>query len=237
MRIDFLLDNPNLLETSEMITLIEDHVTIYHNKLYYFSNIKEDYLKPYSFYLSLFKKKGIEAERTLKFTFSSINKDIFVILYNNLIKNSFSPFSEFRLKRALIEPLLEIKGNIAIFKTLMPIILEVKDNQWYLMGDNKIIEEQISYFVIKLSQYYLNENLEFFEFRPIELYKVAIKKDREILQGFEGIFEIKAVSRVLNLIFDVGLGYKKNLGFGMLNLFSMKRFDKYLYKKLVTLNE
>lgn len=167
--------------------------------------------------LSFLSKKNVEPftfcyqycrENVVKILFSTSSIELCTILYNMLVKKSLFPF---------IFPLVRIKNNKTIFKTLSPIILSDSEPEWYLNPDIIKVTEMLKDSVVKLASYFVNKSscsyLKFLKFSTL-----AVKNNDKILQGIEGIFEIESQVEILNLIYTIGLGIYRGRGFGMLDI-------------------
>lgn len=158
-------------------------------------------------------------------TFNSIIDGIhfynsFILSKNKKIKfmlenNSFSIRNIIKINE---KPVLE---NIAIFKTLSPIVIrEKRENKkdWYHFFDEKgikVLKKNICY---SLSKKFPIENLENIEIIPIDIKKTIVNFYDIKFTASKGTFTIKGNKKILEYFYKSGLGSRKSSGFGMLEL-------------------
>ena len=58
------------------------------------------------------------------------------------------------------------------------------------------------------------------ELLPLELKRVVVKHMGTYHTGFKGIFELSSSSKMLQFLYDAGIGIRTSQGFGMLELVS-----------------
>lgn len=158
-------------------------------------------------------------------TFNSIVDGIhfynsFVLAKNKRTKfilgdNSFSIKNITKINE---KPILE---DIAIFKTLSPIVIREKrenEKDWYHFLDEKgikILKKNICY---SLREKFLLEELEKLEIIPIDIKKTVVNFYDIKFTVTKGTFAIKGNRKILEYFYKSGLGSRRSSGFGMLEL-------------------
>lgn len=178
-------------------------------------------VEPFTFSIIPYKRKCTENQEGyqylyVKVIFSSSSSELCVAIYNSLIKSL--QLDKLKFMNAYLQPRMTIDQNTAIFKTVSPIILHIEDPQWYLKDDQDDLFERFNFYIQRLSSYLLGQKLTIDNFRPLKFTKLAMRYNNSVIQGMEGIFEMKAIKEVLNLIYNTGIGIYRREGFGMLEL-------------------
>lgn len=120
----------------------------------------------------------------------------------------------------------EIKNNRVIFKTSLGSGLCVREHDrvtkkdnYYVFNDD-LFREKIN-FVLKnqlLKAGFTEEEVNCVKVNPIDCKKVAVKHYNFFIAVSIGIFEMQGDYRVLQYLYDVGIGSRKSMGFGMVDL-------------------
>ena len=142
------------------------------------------------------------------------------------MKNKKVPFDnnnkcKLTLFRKLVEK--EIKSDVAIFKTLSPILIrehmrEGDKNWYYLLNEKKGLEILKKNLLYILSSRFKKEDIEKIEIIPIEIKKTVVSFYDMQFPASRGIFAIKANKEILNYFYKVGFGSRISAGFGLLEL-------------------
>lgn len=205
---------------------------------------KKPIVKPYTFAVSFGENVKIEEDKiyfkkNVHFKFSSFIPEYLVVLYNFFIekfkkKEAIRIFNEnFYVNNVLIFPERNIRRNVAIFRTLSPVLIRShKNEKHYLVpkcdnfeGDEGF-EEALRFNLDELLRNLLGKEVNDFgvsvEFRPIKLSRVIVKylKNDVLIKmpAFKGVFSMSTHPEILNLINRAGLGSRRSQGFGMLDL-------------------
>lgn len=159
---------------------------------------------------------------------SSPDLEFMIKLYNGLIKlNSFT-YKHYSLDRIRIDLLKEkdIKSNEAIFKTLSPICIKTKDNQFLDLEDSKY-EDELNYIANIVLHNYRGQALkEKLHFEPLKMKKTVVKEaireyktntgDKHLfIHAYTGTFRLKGNNEDLKDLYALGISFKRNQGFGM----------------------
>ncbi len=163
---------------------------------------------------------------------SSPDTEFIINLYNGLLKiyefNYKKQFVLNKLKISLIKEKQILKNQVT-FKTLSPICIKNKDN-YFMQIEQKNYIDELNYIAdIQLKNYRGAGLRKRIQFIPIKLKKVVVKQEiREFeektkkkymyINSYKGTF--KLIGDVLDLrdLYTLGLGFKRNQGFGMLEV-------------------
>lgn len=158
----------------------------------------------------------------IQLNFSTSDLEFFIKTYNGLLKIKEYPFFNYniRLKNVNYNNPVIIKENEKKFKTMSPVLLrDYNDrNKSYLLPDNPQYVEQLQFSILSIAKRFLktdkvNMEITINKFEPVFLFHY-----KEIMKGADMEFSIKAPSKVLQLIYDIGLGSRRSEGFGMLEI-------------------
>ncbi|MCS7274318.1 MAG: CRISPR-associated endoribonuclease Cas6 [Candidatus Bipolaricaulota bacterium] len=187
---------------------------------------KPHVLKPFTFSVYFPELAGGEGDRLNVGTkavlhFSTSSHELGASIYNGLRQRDSFPLFENRLQLSHIhlQPLIAIRQESAIFKSMAPILVNNKGNaDWYLLPGDDGFEEGLSFAVNEIIRSFLGGVDARVKFNPIRIHRKVVRHYNMNMQGFTGIFELRGRSDVLNLIYQVGLGVRRSQGFGMLEL-------------------
>ena len=233
LKIECILEN-NLVDTSynrKILSFFKKSLELYDK------DIKDNYYKEpcekdmsFSCFFPLQKIESDKIylkENTFKIfiTFNSIVDGIhfynsFVLAKNKRIKfilgdNSFSLKNIIKINE---KPILE---DIAIFKTLSPIVIREKrenEKDWYHFLDEKgikILKKNLCY---SLKEKFSLENLEKIEIIPIDIKKTVVNFYNIKFTAAKGTIAIKGDKKILEHFYKSGLGSRRSSGFGLLDI-------------------
>ncbi|MCS4480939.1 CRISPR-associated endoribonuclease Cas6 [Clostridium botulinum] len=120
----------------------------------------------------------------------------------------------------------EILNSKAIFKTTLGSGLCVREHDkegnrdtYYVYNDEKFREKLKVVLVNQiLNAGFTEEEANAIKINPIKCKKVVVKHYRRYIDTTTGIFEIQANNKILQHFYDVGIGSRKSMGFGMIDL-------------------
>lgn len=152
-------------------------------------------------------------------------------LYNGLLNMRSFQYKGFTLQRLKIGTIKEknIKQEQAVFKTLSPIFIKDKENK-PLTPDDENYEEELNYIVNKCLENCRGYGLKHpIKFQQILMKKTVVKEDirkfteetnKEVyyVNAYSGIFKLEGDVEDLNLIYQNGIGFRRNQGFGMVEV-------------------
>ena len=141
-------------------------------------------------------------------------------------KNLKFKFDEnnFKIKNINKLPEKEIKEDIAIFKTLSPIVIreqiekEGEKKEWFHLLDEKGIEILKKNMCYSLREKFTLGELEALEIKPIEVRKTVVNFYKIKFPATNGKLVIKGDKKILNYLYRAGISSKCPSGFGMLEL-------------------
>lgn len=109
----------------------------------------------------------------------------------------------------------EINENSVIFKTLSPLVIREKENQWYHDFDEKGIEILKQNIIATLEEKFPKKYLEELNFIPFETKKIIVKFYSIRFPVTSGIFKVEGRKEILNYLYKTGVGSRSSAGFGM----------------------
>lgn len=156
--------------------------------------------------------------------------EIFFALYNGLIqqkKNLCLYLNDkahyLSLIRAVThrEKLLIPGDNVITFKTCTPFLVRKitpnKKPEWLGIDDSEF-GEWIEKSVVSLAKQFLGKDEFSLEFKPLKCKTVFLNHYNSLVKGTSGTFVLNTPGDVIKLVYDVGLGAKRNEGFGMVEV-------------------
>lgn len=209
----------------------------YYNKLYlYEENTANKQTKNFccSLFMKGFKKREdvfIISDRII-FNISSPDYRFMVNLYNGLLKkDEFRYKGEFILNKVRINLVKEkeVTSNIVTFSTLSPIFIQDKDHIALEINDENY-EKELNYIANETLKNYRGYGLkEVLKFKPINMKKRVVKEDIRVFRentkkpffyvnAYAGVFQLEGDVNDLRDIYALGLGFKRNQAFGMLEV-------------------
>jgi CRISPR-associated endoribonuclease Cas6 len=122
-----------------------------------------------------------------------------------------------------------ISDNVAVFRTNSPIIVEAKDDKPIIFSDRDFQTELNNVMETAFRRIYRRGLKQPLEFYPIDMEKEVIKhtlrgfrektgKPIMYLTGSKGIFKLKGHPEDLQAVYQIGLGNRRNQGFGMIDV-------------------
>lgn len=204
---------------------------------YYEEFFKDTKQKNYCFSVILPKAKFTKDEILLdkdeiKILFSTDNNyRTGVIFYNSFIVQRNKPYplpknNFMTLKSVNNQKREEISNSRAIFKTTLGSGLCVRDHDieankdtYYVYSDegfreklNIVLTNQL------LNAGFIQKEAEEVKINFIQYKKVVVKHYKRYIDITTGIFEVQANNRILQHFYDVGMGSRHSMGFGMIDL-------------------
>lgn len=202
--------------------------------------------KPFCFSVyfegSKIKNEIIEIEGNTNLFISSPDMLLLITIYNGLVRNKAKEFpfpNGEKLKRINTFLINEktINNNEAQFKTMSPVIIVNNNKKPVLHPKTKVNIENIGDIIIddniflkelRYSVKNIIKSSEDVEFIPVDIKKEVIKHSigehlkeankKILLIGFSGKFILRGNRDDLQKIYQLGLGFRRNQGFGMLEV-------------------
>lgn len=129
--------------------------------------------------------------------------------------------NKFKIKNIVKIKEKEITRDIAIFKTLSPVVIRErmeKNRDRYHFLDKKGIEVLKKNIIFNLKEKFEIKELESIEIIPIDIKKTIVNLYDIKFTVSKGILAIKANRKILEYFYKKGLGSKLNSGMGMLEI-------------------
>jgi CRISPR-associated endoribonuclease Cas6 len=217
----------------------------------YFGDRKKNKTKPYTFSVYIPLPQSVEEQgknylltesNKLSFHFSSIDYELSTAVYNGLLqiskdnykaqKGKSNEFKLFNYSVSIRDFYLKLDEQIqttkALFKILSPIVvrrLENRKGKGYVTFMDKDFTKMLYYSVRNSAQNFISPEykLEESEFKVNlkDPEKVGVYHYTEVIPATTGLIEIEAPMNILQLLYDVGIGARRNQGFGMLDLWEV----------------
>lgn len=208
----------------------------YFKSLYMYEDIKKN-KKTKDFCFSVYMKDFTKEEDVfiikdkVIFNISSPNYEFMIKLYNGLLNINNFKYKDFSINKVKINLVndKDIQNGQQVFKTLSPICVKDKENK-YLNIDDSNFNKELNYITNKTLEnfrgYGLVEELKFY---PIKMKKQVVKEDISVFRentkrqyyyvnSYTGTFKLEGNVKDLKDIYMLGVGFKRNQGFGMIEV-------------------
>ncbi len=185
------------------------------------------FLKPFTFSVYFPGLSGQEGERLnvgkkAILNFSTSSYELGTYVYNGLLSQRNFPLFDntATLTYVDLKRPITIRQETAIFKALAPVLVNNKGNaEWYLLPGDEGFDEGLNFAVGELVRTFLGNDVDTsIEFKSIRIQRRVVRHYNMDMQGFTGLFELRARPDILNLVYQVGLGVRRSQGFGMLEV-------------------
>ncbi len=195
--------------------------------------------KPFSFSVyikNLIHENGfiISPHKTITMIISSNDYELILLLYNSMLlnKNKYTPIkpnNSAKLIRISLKYLDEITENEIQIKMLSPLLVRLHEkesnvDEYLTIQDNKF-EEKLNDNVKRMLKDF-NIVDDSFLIEPIKANKVVVPIMRINYDATLGTFLLKGKKETLNLLYKIGIGSRRNYGFG---LFEIKWIKVYIF--------
>lgn len=237
MRIQFEFKINELPITYRLVTLsiikqmIRNGSRDYYDKCF---QINRGKMKSFS-HASYIKNLNIEADKLfgerLFLTVSSSSYEFIMHLMNGSQRNNLYQYKDFEFKllsKRLLPAPPELTSKVT-FKTLSPILIEDL-NERPLLANDKNFEKELNYYAQLLAKELLNRDL----YEPIKIVATSTKKvvikenlhqeqiDPIFITANHGLLQLKGNPLDLKMIYDNGIGRRRSLGLGLLEIEEVK---------------
>ncbi|KRQ85893.1 CRISPR associated protein Cas6 [Caloramator mitchellensis] len=220
------------------VSLIKECLKIvdekYFNEIFLFENRANKMSKPFAFSVGIkgFELQGDEfiISGDVELIITSPDTRFFINLYNGLLRIHDFRYKNYLIKKKKIILLREkqITQDEVVFKTLSPVCFKNKSGRFLDIEDNEFTEElnYLADLVIKnFRGYGLKRKL---SFKNVSLRKRVVKIDRNYcaekeedkykVNAYFGEFKLSGDAEDLNLLYQLGLSFRRNQGFGVLEV-------------------
>lgn len=207
----------------------------YYEKLYFYEGRSNKKSKNFCF--SVFIKNFEIINETLYvkdkvfFNISTPDYECGINIYNGLLKIKSFKYRDYNLEREKIFLAKEkrINGNEAVFKTLSPIFIKDKDNN-FLNPENEEFNKELNYISDMILKNYRGCGLKVpLEFQSVLMKKKVVKEEIEdfteitgkntyYVNAYSGVFKLKGNIEDLEDLYKLGIGFRRSQGFGMIEV-------------------
>lgn len=160
---------------------------------------------------------------TFLFELSSPDTKLIAMIYNGLRKNREYAIFDSKIKLKDITPvntLIRSKDRIRV-RSVCPILVKSSPDSGsrYLLPGEESFYGCLNHFCkVRYEEFFSEEFKGSVELLPLELKRVVVKHMGTYHTGFKGIFELSSSSKMLQFLYDAGIGIRTSQGFGMLEL-------------------
>lgn len=216
-------------------SLLSDYCEEYYNEIYTYNNGKNKRSKNFTFsvFMKDFKKEEeVFLTDEVILNISSPDKKLILYLYNSLIKmKDYEYENKYKISKNTVKIVnhKKIENDYCMFKTMSPIAIKNKSGR-FLDVDTPEYLESLNHIVNQSLINYRGKGLSReIEFIPVDLKKVVVKekiasftektgKEYMFINSYSGVFILKGDSEDLNAIHKLGIGFRRNQCFGMIDL-------------------
>ncbi|MBC2459781.1 CRISPR-associated endoribonuclease Cas6 [Clostridium beijerinckii] len=199
----------------------------------------EDYefrTKPFTFSVKLedfrIENEEVFLKKRVLLTISSCDYIIGSVIYNSFLKEKDYEYqNKYKLQIGKVSVVKEknINSNEVVFKTLSPIIVKNKAGE-FLKTEDLNYQKELNYIANNIVKSHRGNGLkQELKFEPVLMKKRVIKeriseftektgKSIFYITGYEGIFKLTGDKDDLNIIYKVGLSFRKSAGYGCLDV-------------------
>lgn len=235
LKADKLPQAYNMLFVSLIKEALKEANPDYYEKLYSYEGRANKKSKNFCF--SVFIKNFEIANEILCvkdkvfFNVSTPDYECGISIYNGLLKIKSFKYKDYNLEREKIFLAREkrIDGNEAVFKTLSPIFMKNKNNNFIDPG-NEEFGRELNYISDMILKNYRGCGLkEPLEFQSVLMKKKVVKEEignfTEItgkktyyVNAYAGVFKLKGAKEDLEDLYKLGIGFRRSQGFGMIEV-------------------
>jgi len=167
--------------------------------------------------------RGSHPEITLNI--SSNSPELMSFIYNGLLEIPEYPMYRANLKLGEIRFMesARINNDYVMFKTLSPTLIKTRHekNDEYILPSHPEFEGRLNYYINLTWREITKEEGKFdVNFIPLpgKISKEVVFHMGVPFTAFRGVFVLQGEPEILQFIYDVGLGVRRNQGFGMLEV-------------------
>jgi CRISPR-associated endoribonuclease Cas6 len=207
----------------------------YFEKLYKFEGNSNKRIKSFSFAV-LLKDFDMEGEvfnirDRIIVNITAPDYEFGINVYNGLLNLQTFQYKNYELKKLRINLVKEkfISEQQVVFKTMSPICMRNKDNE-FISPKDALYAEELNYIVDKNLEvhrgYGLKQPLLFEELsmkkvvvkEEITGFKQSTNKNTFYVNAYTGTFKLTGDVEDLNFIYQSGVGFRRSQGFGMVDI-------------------
>ncbi len=200
-------------------------------EFFYKTYMEGPQIKPFSFsvYVKDLKHENgfiISPNKSLMMIISSNDYELILLLYNSMLLNKnkhtiVKPNNSARLNSISLKYLDEIKEEEIEVKMLSPLLIRLHDKKLnkddYLSPIDDNFEEELNNNIKRmLEEFNIKDDL--FYIKPLKAKKVVAPMMKTNYDATLGTFKIKGQKETLNLLYKIGIGSRRNYGFGLFEI-------------------
>lgn len=209
------------------MSLIKKAIQIENSKLFerYYNGHK---IKPFTFSVYFPELKGEQngyfiVGNKARLDFSTSQMELGTQIYNGLIsidKYSFFEGSAMFRRKISLWKAENISTNEVTFKTIGPVLVNnIGSSDKYLLPGEEGFLDGLRFAVNEVSKAFLKVEKDItFEFTPLQWKRKVIWHYKQKRPAFVGMFNLRSEAKILQLTYDIGIGVRRNQGFGMLEV-------------------
>lgn len=239
LKCDFSVDRLPISHNMMFVSLIKEALKKsdpeYYEKLYSFNGKANKKSKNFCFSVGIndydIDEDCFKVNGRMSFYVSSPDTEFLVYLYNGLLKIFEFDYKNYIIKRIGIGMIKEkeVTSGEMLFKTLSPICVKNRNNYFMKIEDEGFASE-LNYIADKVLENFRGKGLkEKLLFEKIKMKKIVVreairevekKTDRKYMyiNSYMGIFKLCGDKEDLKDLYELGIGFKRNQGFGMLDV-------------------
>lgn len=240
LRCEFKTDKMPVSYQMQIVSLIKEALkkinTEYYEKIYKFEGDRLN-KKTKNFTFGVFVKDyNLENDIFIVndkviINFSSPDYGFMVNLYNGIMEKKVFEYKDFKLENIKISMVQEkkVEKDEVIFSTVSPIVIRSREGKFLNIDDENYLKE-LNYIANLTIESYRGYGLKSeLKVTPISIKKIVVKEEIRgftdktnkkylFVNAYKGLFKIEGDKEDLNLIYQLGLGFRRGSGFGMLDV-------------------
>ena len=207
----------------------ENYDPVLLNQLYGTENEKRKVNKQFTFFARFPDYKGIQGNRMncgekVTLYFSSPDEKIVIAFYNGLMyKRKIIIGENFPITVSVqyvnLLPKKTIASDKVAFRTVAPVLVNETGSNYYLSpavpefskAFKTVITQQANIFNIPCSE-------DMIQFEINSMKKLPLSHYNQTMTSWMGEFVLEAPVKVLQMVYDMGIGVRRSQGFGMLDI-------------------
>lgn len=207
---------------------IQDYDENLYNKIYHLNSKKTFCFAPILPNPKFQENKAVLATNSFSIVFSAYNYVYALHLYNSFLAQKYKKFSLYQnsmtLNNIVMIPEKVINSNDINIKLSSPMICRNHDREtlkdMYYSFERDEFEKYIR---INIEEQLEAENLDKsildgFEITPINAKKIVVPVYEKMIECSVGSFNLKGNKELLNYLYKAGIGAKKAMGFGLMEI-------------------
>lgn len=205
-----------------------------YKELYFYENKKNKKIKPFTFGVYLrnyeLKEQMIQLNGDMTITISTPDYNVGIAMYNGMLKLKDYKYKElvFIKERVVLEKEDMITTEEVTLKTLSPIYMKDKDGKAMEPTHPDYVKE-LNYICNTMVKSYRGYGLqEELTFKPLKMKKTVVKeqlkdfmeicnKEYIYITAYSGVFRLTGNVEDLQLLLQLGLGYRRSMGMGLIS--------------------